>query len=76
MITEFFVGDTRDFDMDINPIQQRAREALLVFGYDTGEAGTLFDRVVVISAGSGIHRSDHRGFVDSRNAMNCFYWTS
>ncbi len=51
-IGQLLVLDTRDFDVDIDAVQQRTGEACLVAGGGGGRAGTLAYRVSRVAAGA------------------------
>jgi hypothetical protein len=51
---QFVIIDTRDFDMDVDPIQHRAGDAFLVFGDGGGITGAGFLRITKIAARAGI----------------------
>jgi hypothetical protein len=52
----------QSLDVDVNAIQQRARDALLVAADHAQAAGALVNRVIEIAARAGIHRSEqHKG---------------
>ncbi len=44
--------------MDVNPVQQRTRDAFLVLGHDHVRAGAWFDWVAVVAARTRVHRRD------------------
>ena len=54
-VAELVVLHARYFDVDVNAVQQRAGDALLVLGHRAGGAGAGLDRVSVITARIGIH---------------------
>ena len=55
IISEFLIFNTRNFDVDVNPIKKRTRYAFLVFRNDGVSAGTGLDRVAVITTRAGIY---------------------
>jgi hypothetical protein len=52
--------DPRHFDLDVNAVQQRSRDALLVLGHGGGSAGARLHQVAVVAAGAGVHRRHKR----------------
>ena len=57
--TEFFVIHTRDFDVDVDAVEQGAGDAFLVFGDDSRGAGAGFLRVSIESTWTGVYTSAH-----------------
>ena len=55
IISEFLIFNTRNFDVDVNPVKKRTRYAFLVFRNDGVSAGTGLDRVAVITTRAGIY---------------------
>jgi hypothetical protein len=51
---ELVVVDARDFDVDIDAIEQGARDALLIFGDRGAGAGAGFLAVTIIATGTGL----------------------
>jgi hypothetical protein len=57
-IAQFFIFHARDVDVNVNAVEERTGDALLVFGHYAGGAGAGFDRVAVVTAGAGVHGGD------------------
>ena len=58
LIRQLFVLDAGYVHVDVDAIQQRAGDALLVAADHRIGAGALFDRVAVPTAGTGVHGPD------------------
>ncbi len=57
VIGQFFIVDMRHFDEDVDAVDKRAADAVLVAGDQSGGAGALPERVAVVAAGTGIRCS-------------------
>jgi hypothetical protein len=56
--TELFVIHARDFNMNVNPVQQRAGNSLLVFGNQCWRAGAGLLCITIKPTWAGVHRGD------------------
>ena len=57
LVAQLLILYPGDFDVDVDAVQQRAGDTLLVLGDRAGGAGTLLDRIPIIAAGAGVHGS-------------------
>ena len=55
---ELLVLDAGRLDEQVDPVEQRAADALLVAGDSPGGADALLARVAVVAAGTGVHRAE------------------
>ncbi len=54
LVAQFLILDTRHLNVDVNAVEQGARDAFLVLGNDTRGAGAGFDWVSEKAARSGV----------------------
>src|SRR5579871_1704116 len=57
-LQQLLFGETRHFDLDVDAIQQRTGDALLVLLHLSGVAGTLAENVAIVATGTGVHGGD------------------
>lgn len=57
-VGQFFVGDGRNFDMDVDPVEQRSADFPHVALDLRNRAMTFAPRVVAIAAGAGVQRGN------------------
>ena len=58
MSAQFFITHPGNFDVNVDVVQQRTRDPLLIFGYDRSRASASLLAIPIISAWTGIHRCD------------------
>jgi len=58
VVGQLVVLDAGHLDVNVDAVQQRPRDTLLVAADHAEGAGALVDRVAVIAAGAGVHRGD------------------
>ena len=59
-ISQLHMIHTRDFDVDVDAVEQGAADPFLVTGDRARRTGALFNRIPVPAAGAGVHcRDEH-----------------
>ena len=66
LVGQLLVIDAGNFDVDVDAVQERAADLLLVAGDGHSGTTTLFDGVAVESAGAGVQLAVAKGIIKSR----------